>query len=349
MSFTRTFQISLGSTKAALTLKAQLLDSAGATSGSPITSGFTETGVGLYQWTYASFADAFRGNVVYFSGASYAAAISAGTVYAQDSINPEGDTENADVKTSTRGTSTYAGGAVASVTAGVTVSDKTGFKLASDGLAAVTVWTVAITGNITGAISGSVGSVASYGTLAADTAAAVWAYLTSAATTTGSIGKRIVDYLTGNSFTRLGAPAGASIAADIAAIGTGGSSTIIVTPATATVSVGAVIANGLTAYQASVSSYLFAVVDSTGTAINLTGKTLRFVAYLPGTPTATQFTRETGGSGITLAGASHNQVTVTLTTTNTTTAQPLDYALWNITDDLVLGVGTLEIQPLAKS
>jgi hypothetical protein len=36
---------------------------------------------------------------------------------------------------------------------------KTGFKLASDGLAAVVSWTVAITGNITGNLSGSVGSV----------------------------------------------------------------------------------------------------------------------------------------------------------------------------------------------
>lgn len=41
----------------------------------------------------------------------------------------------------------------------VTVSDKTGFKLASDGLAQVVSWTVAITGNITGNLSGSVGSV----------------------------------------------------------------------------------------------------------------------------------------------------------------------------------------------
>ena len=40
-----------------------------------------------------------------------------------------------------------------------TVSDKTGFKLASDGLALVTAWTVGITGNIIGNLSGSVGSV----------------------------------------------------------------------------------------------------------------------------------------------------------------------------------------------
>lgn len=44
-------------------------------------------------------------------------------------------------------------------TPAVTVSDKTGFSLASGGLAAVTAWSVAITGNITGNLSGSVGSV----------------------------------------------------------------------------------------------------------------------------------------------------------------------------------------------
>ena len=37
----------------------------------------------------------------------------------------------------------------------VTVSDKTGFKLASDGLDAQTAWTVDITGNITGTVSGN--------------------------------------------------------------------------------------------------------------------------------------------------------------------------------------------------
>jgi hypothetical protein len=39
------------------------------------------------------------------------------------------------------------------------VSDKEGYKLASDGLALVTSWTVGITGNITGNVTGSVGSI----------------------------------------------------------------------------------------------------------------------------------------------------------------------------------------------
>ena len=40
-----------------------------------------------------------------------------------------------------------------------TNGDKTGYKLASDGLSLVTAWTVAITGNITGNLTGSVGSI----------------------------------------------------------------------------------------------------------------------------------------------------------------------------------------------
>lgn len=82
------------------------------------------------------------------------------------------------------------GGSVASVTAGVTVTtnnDKTGYGLSS---AAVQ---------------------------------AIWDALTSALTTVGSIGKKLADWTigtaqTGDAFARLGAPAGASVSADIAAV-----------------------------------------------------------------------------------------------------------------------------------
>lgn len=66
-------------------------------------------------------------------------------------------------------------------TPAVTVSDKTGFSLSAAGVQAI------------------------------------WDALTSALTTVGSIGKLLVDNITGNAYTRLGAPAGASISADIAA------------------------------------------------------------------------------------------------------------------------------------
>lgn len=44
---------------------------------------------------------------------------------------------------------------------------------------------------------------------------AIWDALTSALTTVGSVGKRIADFLTGDAYSRLGAPSGASISADI--------------------------------------------------------------------------------------------------------------------------------------
>jgi hypothetical protein len=117
--------------------------------------------------------------------------------------------------------------------------------------------TMNITGNLTGNVSGSVGSVTAGVTLAAAAVQAIWDALTSVLTTAGSIGKLIVDNLnatissrsshsaadvwasatrtltaatnitstggttvpqTGDSFARLGAPAGASVSADVAAV-----------------------------------------------------------------------------------------------------------------------------------
>lgn len=57
-------------------------------------------------------------------------------------------------------------------------------------------------------------------TLTAATILAIWNTLSAALVTAGSIGKRIVDFLTGDVFARVGAPAGASTSADIAAVKT---------------------------------------------------------------------------------------------------------------------------------
>lgn len=103
-----------------------------------------------------------------------------------------GDTRIANLDAAVSSRSTYAGGAVASVTAGVTVTtnnDKTGYGISS---AAVQ---------------------------------AIWDAATSALTTVGSIGKKLADWTigtaqTGDAFARLGAPAGASVSVDIAAVKT---------------------------------------------------------------------------------------------------------------------------------
>ena len=95
---------------------------------------------------------------------------------------------NLDAAVSSR--STYAGGAVASVTAGVTVTtnnDKAGYALSAAGVQAV------------------------------------WDALTSALLTVNSIGKKLADWVigssqTGDAFARLGVPTGASLSADVAAV-----------------------------------------------------------------------------------------------------------------------------------
>ncbi len=99
---------------------------------------------------------------------------------------------------------------------------KTGFKLASDGLAAVTAWTVAITGNITGNLSGSVGSLTTNNdktgyALSSSGVQAIWDALTSALTTVGSIGKLLVDNINATISSRL---ASASYTAPLDAAGT---------------------------------------------------------------------------------------------------------------------------------
>jgi hypothetical protein len=93
-------------------------------------------------------------------------------------------------------------GAVGSVTSPVAVSDKTGFKLASDGLALVTAWTVGITGNLTGNVTGSVGSISgvtfptNFGSLDITVGGAI-AELGAAALTANGAGDAIETYVWG--------------------------------------------------------------------------------------------------------------------------------------------------------
>lgn len=119
------------------------------------------------------------------------------------------------------------GGRMASIAE--VVGDKTGYKLASDGLSLVTSWAVGITGNINGNLSGSVGSVtgnvggnvtgsvgsisgvtfpASFGSWTAPlttsgTASAVWDALLASYTVTGSFGARVVRSLNSNNTLQL--------------------------------------------------------------------------------------------------------------------------------------------------
>jgi len=89
--------------------------------------------------------------------------------------------------------------AATAATPSVTVSDKTGFKLASDGLAAVTTWTVGITGNITGNLSGSVGSVSgAVGSVTGNVGGNVVGYVGSVSGAVGSVTGNVGGNVTGS-------------------------------------------------------------------------------------------------------------------------------------------------------
>lgn len=81
MAYTSSIGIALGSTRAGLTLRAQLIDPAGAAVGGPVTAGFVEVGGGYYLWTFA-FTDGFRGGVKFSDAAD-------GSLQTFLAINPE--------------------------------------------------------------------------------------------------------------------------------------------------------------------------------------------------------------------------------------------------------------------
>jgi hypothetical protein len=102
---------------------------------------------------------------------------------------------------------------------------------------------------------------------------------------------------------------------------------------------------------------LWTITDGTGAAVNLSGKSLRFVVYeidddgddedrFDDTLEAA-WKYETGGAGITIGGGSSNQVTVQHTAANNV-AGDWRYILWNTTDNLVLAHGKMPVLPAVK-
>jgi hypothetical protein len=218
VAYTLTFVLPLGTSQTGLTLEAQLIDTAGADVGSAITTGFYEAGVGNYLWT-GSIPDSHRGGVKF-------RLLGGGALKAVGAINPE-EAENTDVKTSTRSTVATIWAAVAD-SPGVTTlltrltAARAGYLDTLNGIVAA-IW-AAVTdssgvttllarltstraGNLDN-LDATVSSRLAAGSYtsppsAATIAAAVWDYLTSAATTVGSLGKLLVDNINATISSRL--------------------------------------------------------------------------------------------------------------------------------------------------
>ena len=88
MTYTLDFSLTLGTGKAGLSdLRAQFVDTTGASVGAAISTGFVEIGSGCYLW-HAALPDGHRGGVKFYSAASPAAVLAFGA------LNPE-EAENA--------------------------------------------------------------------------------------------------------------------------------------------------------------------------------------------------------------------------------------------------------------
>lgn len=90
MAYTQAISISLGASKTGLTLNGQLIDSAGASVGAAITTGFTEQGSGNYLLS-ASIPDDHRGALYVYDSAN------SSVILAQCAINPEDAQNVADI------------------------------------------------------------------------------------------------------------------------------------------------------------------------------------------------------------------------------------------------------------
>ena len=129
MAYTLSIPIVLGAAATGKTLKAQLVDTAGADVGSAVTTGFVEIGKGNYGWTYAAFPDGFRGFVKVYEGT-----LPAGLL-AVAAINPEEAEDALRIRAKTDSLTFSEAGAV---DANVTYGDGDPFYVADGTLQAAT-------------------------------------------------------------------------------------------------------------------------------------------------------------------------------------------------------------------
>ena len=84
MSYTLDYSLALGPAFTSIAdLRAQLVDTTGASVGGAVSTGFTEIGNGFYLWHYAAFPNNHRGGVKFYQNSI------PGTILAFTSINPE--------------------------------------------------------------------------------------------------------------------------------------------------------------------------------------------------------------------------------------------------------------------
>jgi hypothetical protein len=122
--------------------------------------------------------------------------------------------------------------------------------------------------------------------------------------------------------------------------------TLLIAPVTSTGNSGLVDDNSLTAYRNACFSFLLTIVDANGDPVDLTGKTLAFLAYPPGNTTSLTIELTTAGSAgdrVVIGGDNGNEVTIEGSDTHTAVPRVLRWVLRDQDGDVVLARGSLTI------
>lgn len=124
---------------------------------------------------------------------------------------------------------------------------------------------------------------------------------------------------------------------------------ITVTPVQVTVGAGEIADAAIVAYQHAAFVRTLTILDSLDAPVDLSGKSLVFSVYLPGRPQAVLWSLTSADGEITVAGDDNNQVTLTDDDEHMGTAGLYRWALWNTTDDTLVGRGPLTIEEEADA
>jgi hypothetical protein len=87
----------------------------------------------------------------------------------------------------------------------------------------------------------------------------------------------------------------------------------------------------------------FTILDENGNAVNLSGKTLRFEAYMVSGQNTLPVFHYVSPTNVTISGSGNNIVTVAIQSADTAIARLMQWALWDDTDDVVIFRGNFNV------
>lgn len=107
--------------------------------------------------------------------------------------------------------------------------------------------------------------------------------------------------------------------------------------------------HSLLSFENELSTFNIVIVDENGDPINLAGHTVKFTASDPLFPLDELIYHDNGtAGGLTVSGVDSNDITLQFSAQDTAIVRDLEHAIWDVTDNIVLGWGELSIIPVSQ-